>query len=67
MPSKPPCSRAFTNPTLVFAEELKIQRKPNIAKGIITVQLLDRAENTPTMKLIHNQVVLLLHEVCDTR
>lgn len=59
MPRELPCSRAIINSTLVSAEGLKIQRKTKIGKGIITVQLLDRAENTPAMKLISQSSILV--------
>lgn len=66
MPGELPYSTAIVNSTLVSAEELKIKRKTKIAKCIITVQLLDRAENTPSMKLI-SQSSILVTTVCDTR
>lgn len=53
-----PYSTAMVNSTPVSAEELEIKRKTKIAKCIITVQLLDRAENTPSMKLISQSSIL---------
>lgn len=58
MPGELPYSTAIVNSTLVSAEELKINRKTKIAKRIITVQLLDRAENTPSTKLISQSSIL---------
>lgn len=47
-----PRPTAVITSTLAFSEKLKIQQKAKIAKGTITIQMLDKAENTLTIKLI---------------